>query len=82
VNYQQKFEDEGFVYELTVQPAAEKRGHLYTISQGDGFFCRWVITVKQTNVVREVSVTDDDCEMIIFHSVEAAVNGAKEFLHI
>ena len=82
MSYQQKFEDDGFVYELTVQPSAEKREHLYTISQGEGFFCRWVITVKQSQIVREVSVTDDDCEVIVFSSVEAAIKGAKEFLSL
>ena len=82
MNYRQKFEDEGFVYELTVQPSAEKREHLYTISQGKGFFCHWIITVKESQVVREVSVTDDDCEVIVFASVEAAVKGAKEFLDL
>jgi hypothetical protein len=82
MNYHHKFEDEGFVYELSVRPSAEKRENLYTISQGNGFFCRWLITGKQTQVVREVSVTDDACEVIVFHSVEAAVRGAKEFLNI
>lgn len=82
MNYQEKFEDEGFVYELNIQPSAEKREHLFTISQGQGFYGRWLITGKQTDVTREVSVTDNDCELIVFQSVEAAVRGAKEFLDL
>jgi hypothetical protein len=80
--YRKKFEDEGFVYELTVQPSAEDKEHLYTVSQGDGYFCQWMIKGKETPVVREVVVTDDNCEVIVFHSVEAAVKGAKDFLSI
>lgn len=83
MSYQEKFEDEGFVYELNIQPSAEKREHLYTISQGNGFFGRWIIRGKQSpHVVRELSVTDEDCEVIVFQSVEAAVRGSKKFLDL
>jgi hypothetical protein len=82
MEYREKLEDEGFVYELTVQPSGEKREHLYTLSQGQGFYGRWLIRGKDSHAVDEVSVTDQDCEVIVFQSVEAAVAGAKQFLDL
>lgn len=80
MNHQEKFEDEGFVYELTVQPAANRKESLHTFSQGNGYYCQWMITAKQDSLVSEVAVTDDDCEVIVYTTVEAAVKGAREFL--
>jgi hypothetical protein len=82
MNHKQKFEDEGFVYELTVQPVAGKREDLHTYSQGNGYYCQWVITGKQNHLLREVAVTDDECEIIVYTTIEAAVKGAREFLSL
>ncbi|MBT1700713.1 hypothetical protein KK083_27735 [Fulvivirgaceae bacterium PWU4] len=82
MNHQEKFEDEGFVYELTVQPVAHRKEDLHTFSQGEGYYCQWMITAKQDSLVREVAVTDDDCEVIVYTTVEAAVKGAREFLSL
>jgi hypothetical protein len=82
MNYKEKFEDDGFIYELTVQATDEQREDLFTYSQGSGYCCGWIITGKQNNLTRELSVTNDDCEVIVYHTVEAAVKGAKDFLSI
>lgn len=82
MNYKEKFEDEGFVYELVIQPSSEEPADLHTFSQGDGYYCQWIITGKQSHLQREVAVTDDDCEVIVYNTIEAAVKGAKEFLCI
>jgi hypothetical protein len=82
MNYQARFEDEGFVYQLKVRPADEKRSNLYTDSQGAGYYCRWTIEEKNRRFSNEVTVTDDACEVIVYSSVEAAVRGAKDFLSI
>ena len=82
MRYSEKFEDEGFVYELSVEPSNENNSHLYTHSQGSGFYCRWNIIGKNHRHENIVSVTDDECELIIFDSVESAVKGAKDFLSI
>ena len=82
MRYSEKFEDEGFVYELSVEPSNENNSHLYTHSQGSGFYCRWNIIEKNHRHENIVSVTDDECERIIFDSVESAVKGAKDFLSI
>lgn len=80
MSHQEKFEDEGFVYELTVQPAANRKEDLHTFSQSGGYYCQWIITAKQDSLIREVAVTDDDCKVIVYTTVEAAVKGAREFL--
>jgi hypothetical protein len=82
MKYVEKFEDEGFVYELNVETAREDSPHLYTYSQGQGFQCRWDIMHKSQERHNVVAVTDDQCEVIIFDSVESAIKGAKEFLSI
>jgi hypothetical protein len=82
MRYKEKFEDDGFVYELRVQPAAACEVDLHTTSQGEGYFCEWTITEKKKKSTNEVAVTNDDCEMIVFHSVEAAVSGARAFLSL
>ena len=82
MKYVEKFEDEGFLYELSVEPSNDNVTHLYTYSQGSGFYCRWNITEKNHNKQNIVSVTDDDCEIIIFDTVESAIKGAKDFLNI
>lgn len=76
------FEDEGFVYQLSVEVSNPESQHLYTCSQGEGYQCRWDIMEKKQNVHDIVAVTDDQCEIIIFDSVESAVRGAKDFLSI
>jgi hypothetical protein len=81
MNYMERFEDEGFVYELTVKPSAVVE-NLHTYSQGDGYCCRWTITGKQNHLTRELSVTDDECEVIVYNTIEAAVQGARDFLSI
>jgi hypothetical protein len=80
MKYVEKFEDEGFVYELSVEPSNENTAHLYTFSQGSGYYCRWNIIEKNHHKENVVSVTDDECELIIFDSVESAIKGAKDFL--
>lgn len=83
MKYVEKFEDEGFVYELNVEPSNENiQHHLYTYSQGAGFYCRWNIIGKTKQQANVVSVTDDECELIIFDSVESAIKGAKAFLDL
>jgi hypothetical protein len=82
MKYVEKFEDEGFVYELNVEPSSQHNSHLYTYSQGSGFYCRWNIVGKNQHQESVVSVTDDECELIIFDSVESAIKGAKDFLSI
>ena len=82
MNHIEKFEDEGFVYELNVQPAADRKEDLHTWSQGAGYYCEWLITAKQDQLVREVAVTDDECEVIVYTTVEAAVKGARDFLSL
>lgn len=82
MNYKETFEDEGFVYELTVQPAGDENEDLRIYSQSNGFYCQWAITAKENNRMSEVAVTDDECEVIVYATLEAAVRGAKEFLSI
>jgi hypothetical protein len=82
MKYVEKFEDEGFVYELNVEAVSQSSSHLYTISQGSGYQCRWDIAQKDKEHHNIVSVTDDQCEVIIFDSVESAIKGAKAFLSI
>lgn len=80
MKYVEKFEDDGFVYELNVSRSNENHPHLFTDSQGAGYYCRWNIVEKHRDEKNVVSVTDDDCELIIFESVESAIKGAKDFL--
>lgn len=80
MKYVEKFEDEGFVYELSVEPARGESPHLFTYSQGKGFRCSWDIVKKDEPYHDIISVTDDQCEVIIFDSVESAIKGAKDFL--
>jgi hypothetical protein len=82
MNHKEKFEDEGFVYELTIKPSAVKQENLHTDSQGSGYFCQWTILEKQKHFKQEVAVTDDECEVIVYSTIEAAVRGAKDFLSI
>ncbi|HEY0741318.1 MAG TPA: hypothetical protein VGD40_07650 [Chryseosolibacter sp.] len=82
MKYVEKFEDDGFVYELSVSPSSDNNPHIYTASQGFGYYCRWNIVEKNHAKRNVVSVTDDDCELIIFESVESAVKGAKAFLNL
>lgn len=78
----ERFEDEGFVYELKVEAANRNNQHLYTYSQGDGFQCRWDIERKDQDLHDSIVVTDDQCEVIIFDSLESAIRGAKDFLSL
>jgi hypothetical protein len=80
MKYVEKFEDDRFVYELSVERSKENNPHLFTFSQGPGFYCRWTIHGKDYNQEARIAVTDDNCELIIFDSVESAVKGAKAFL--
>jgi hypothetical protein len=80
MNYVEKFEDDGFSYELSVEPARHDHPHLFTFSQGEGYYCRWNIVDKGHQEKSTISVTDDQCELIVFDSVESAVKGAKDFL--
>jgi hypothetical protein len=80
MNYVEKFEDDGFVYELSVEPARHDHPHLFTFSQGEGFYGRWYIVEKMRQEKSVIPVTDDQCEVIVFDSVESAVRGAKDFL--
>lgn len=82
MKYRERFEDDGFVYELAVQPSHNKEADLHTYSQGEGYLCQWTITGKQNYKKHEVVVTDDECEVIVYHSIEAAITGAREFLSI
>lgn len=82
MNYKERFEDDGFVYELSVQPSVEKNESLHMQSQGEGYFSCWQIKHKRNQIIREVNVTDDACEIIVYTSVEAAVHGAKDFLSL
>ena len=79
MQFRERFEDEGFVYELTVKPATEDEIEPTT---QDNYSCKWAITRKKSNLTREVLVTDDECELIVYHSVEEAVKGARDFLSI
>lgn len=82
MKYVERFEDEGFVYELNVEAASPNNQHLYTFSQGEGYQCRWEIARKHEEFHNVVAVTDDQCEVIIFDSVESAIRGAKDFLSL
>jgi hypothetical protein len=82
MNYKERFEDDGFVYELSVKSSEEKNESLYTQSQGEGYFSCWQVKHKRNHIIREVTVTNDACEVIVYTSVEAAVRGAKDFLSI
>lgn len=80
MKYVEVFEDEGFVYELKVEASRPDSPHLFTTSQGQGYQCRWDIVQKNLDQHNVVAVTDDQCEIIIFDSLESAIKGAKEFL--
>lgn len=82
MKYVERFEDDRFVYELKVEAANRNNHHLYTFSQGDGFQCRWDIAGKELGFHNIVAVTDDQCEVIIFDSIESAIRGAKDFLSL
>jgi hypothetical protein len=82
MNHKETFEDEGFVYELTVKASAANRENLHTYSTGTCYSCQWTIKEKQKQLTREIAVTDDECKVIIYSSVEAAVRGARDFLSI
>jgi hypothetical protein len=76
------FEDDGFVYELTVESSARGVRHIYTTSQPEGYRCEWVIKGKKSPQVEKLAVTDDDCEIVVYTSLDAAVAGAKQFLSL
>jgi hypothetical protein len=82
MNYVEQFEDEGFLYKLSVDPSPKNDRHLHTYSQGDGYYCRWNIIEKSQHAITTLPVTDDQCEVIIFDSVKSAVEGARKFLSI
>lgn len=81
MDYKQTFEDEGFIYQLTVKPSAESET-LRVQPAGGEYSCIWVITGKETNLTREIKVTNNECEIIVYQTVEAAVEGARDFLSI
>jgi hypothetical protein len=82
MRYVEQFEDEGFVYKLSVEPSPKNTNHLYTYSQGQGFYCRWQIIQKSPSGASTIAVTDDQCEVIIYDSVESAITGARAFLNL
>jgi hypothetical protein len=82
MKYVEQFEDEGFVYKLSVEPTPKNDRHLYTYSQGTGYYCRWKIIEKSQQEMTTLPVTDDQCEVIIFHNLESAIRGARQFLSI
>ena len=81
MDYKQTFEDDGFIYQLTVQPSAESEIRHVQPALG-GYSCSWAITGKETNLTREIKVTNNECEIIVYQTVEAAVEGARDFLSI
>jgi hypothetical protein len=80
MKYLEQFEDDGFVYHLSIEPSLTNDKHLYTFSQGKGFYCCWSIVEKSQSQQQSLAVTDDQCEVIIFSSLESAIKGAKDFL--
>ncbi len=82
MNYKERFEDEGFIYELQVQPAHHLEVDLSTLTSMNGYFCEWTVTEKERQIKNQVAVTNDDCEMIVYNSLEAAVSGARAFLSL
>jgi len=81
-HYQEKFEDDGFIYELRVKSSRSQSTNLYTLSQPNGYACEWTIIEKDHYVKSQVSVTDDACELIVYQTLEAARTGACQFLSI
>ena len=79
--YKRTFESEGILYELVIQDAGTRPDdvHTYTV---EGFWCQWSITGKQGHVTKELPVTNDECEVIIFSSLDEAVNGARQFISL
>lgn len=82
MKYTERLEDERFIYELNVAESVRNHPHLYTYTQGEGFYCSWNIVAKENAYIDELVVTDDQCEVIVFDSLESAVRGAKEFLSL
>jgi hypothetical protein len=80
MSYIEQFEDEGFLYKLSVEPSPRNNRHLFTYSQGNGYYCCWNIIQKSRQGTTTLPVTDDQCEVIIFDSMESAITGAKQFL--
>lgn len=81
MKYKRTFEAEGVIYELVVQDGAVKGEDLHTYSK-EGFWCRWSIIAKEGKVTGDLPVTNDECEVIVFKSLDEAVTGARKFLSL
>jgi hypothetical protein len=80
-NYTMRFVGEELIYELRINDSKSRVDDLHTFSQS-GFWCEWAI--KNYNGVERniVSVTDDQCEVIVYPTIAEAEDGAKKFLSI
>lgn len=80
-NYTRRFVEHNFVYEVKITTSKSKANDLHTYSQ-DGFWCSVMILDEDGSAAGELSVTDDNCEVIVYPTVEAAETGARKFLSI
>lgn len=80
-NHTRRFVEQDFVYEVKIAKSKSKTNDLHTYSQ-DGFWCRVAILDQHGSTTGELSVTDDNCEVIVYPTIEAAESGAKKFLSI
>jgi hypothetical protein len=80
MNYQESFEDDGFFYTLTIEATEANEEKLYVSSQGKGYRCTWVINSKTGLHENKLMVTDDNCHVLVYQSIEAARSAATRFI--
>ena len=80
-NYTRRFVGEELIYELKIKDSKSKLNDLHTYCQ-NGYWCEWSIKNYNGRLTSVVSVTDDQCELIVFPTISDAEAGAKQFLSI
>ena len=80
-DYTRRFVQHGLLYEVKIRPSKAKVDDLHTYSQ-NGYWCSVMIIDQNGFTAGKLPVTDDDCGVIVYPTVEAAENGAKKFLSI
>jgi hypothetical protein len=80
-NYTRRFVGEELIYELKIKDSKSRENDLHTFSQ-DGYWCEWFVRNYDGIVTNAVSVTDEQCEVIVYPTIAEAETGAKDFLKI
>jgi hypothetical protein len=80
-SYTRRFVGEELIYELRIKESKSRVNDLHTFSQS-GYWCEWAIKNYNGVLRNAVSVTDDQCEVIVYPTIAEAEAGAKQFLNI